>query len=53
MASKDLVNRKPKQLILDKELAQWLEKYSNKTKIPQGRIVDEALKLYISYISKN
>ena len=46
MAVKDLKNRKVKSLSIDKGLVEWLEEYSKETNIPQGRIIDEALKLY-------
>lgn len=52
MAVKDLVSRKVKNLSIDKKLAEWVEEYSKETNIPQGRIVDEAIKSYREKIEK-
>ena len=46
MANPVYKTRKRKDLGIDKELAQILEEHSEKTMIPESRIVDMALKEY-------
>ena len=53
MAVKDLKNRKQKNWIIDKGLAEWVEEYSKETNIPQGRIIDEAIKKLKGELIKN
>ena len=53
MAVKDLKKRKIKNLSIDKGLAEWLEEYSKETNIPQGRIIDEAIKSYREKIERD
>lgn len=53
MAVKDLKNRKVKNLSIDKCLAEWLDQYSKETNIPQGRIIDEAIKKLKGELIKN